>query len=215
MTVHAEFAIETTELGMGETLAAFPDAALDVAQVARTPQGTLKLDFWLTGVEADVFQTTLDEDTSVESTRVVCGDGARTLFTTVLTEERLRALYDALVLFDGQLLTAHCRNGQWNASFRFPDRGSLTTFESELSDAGLSVTVTAIESENGTCGPERDEPLTDEQQEALRVALDAGYFAVPRQANLGDVATELEISSQAASERLRRGLVQLVESQVE
>jgi predicted DNA binding protein len=52
--------------------------------------------------------------------------------------------------------------------------------------------------------------LTDEQREVLQVAHDLGYFDVPRSATLADVAAELGISSQAASERLRRGHRQLI-----
>jgi predicted DNA binding protein len=47
--------------------------------------------------------------------------------------------------------------------------------------------------------------LTDEQREALLAAVLGGYFGVPRGTTLGDVAAELDISRQAASERIRRG----------
>lgn len=60
--------------------------------------------------------------------------------------------------------------------------------------------------------PLREEPapvggrfgLTPPQTEALRVAVDAGYFAVPREANSEAVAAELGLSKSAFLERLRR-----------
>lgn len=47
--------------------------------------------------------------------------------------------------------------------------------------------------------------LTDKQREMMQTASDMGYFEVPREVGLAAVADEIGISSQAASERLRRG----------
>jgi predicted DNA binding protein len=47
--------------------------------------------------------------------------------------------------------------------------------------------------------------VTHQQQEALEAAYDAGYFAVPRETTLTDLAGDLDISSNALSARLRRG----------
>lgn len=56
--------------------------------------------------------------------------------------------------------------------------------------------------------------LTDRQREALRTAYELGYFDIPRQASLEEVATELDISASSASERLRRAQTQLVQETV-
>jgi predicted DNA binding protein len=57
-----------------------------------------------------------------------------------------------------------------------------------------------------------DAGLTDSQREALLVAFEAGYFEEPRNATLGEVAAELDISQPAASGLLRRGIERLVVS---
>lgn len=56
--------------------------------------------------------------------------------------------------------------------------------------------------------------LTDRQREALRTAYELGYFDIPREASLEDVATELDISASSVSERLRRAQTQLIEETV-
>jgi len=56
--------------------------------------------------------------------------------------------------------------------------------------------------------------LTDRQQEALRTAYELGYFDIPREASLEDVATRLDISASSVSERLRRAQTQLIEETV-
>ncbi|WP_311174114.1 helix-turn-helix domain-containing protein [Halobellus ordinarius] len=56
--------------------------------------------------------------------------------------------------------------------------------------------------------------LTDRQREALRIAYELGYFDIPRQASLEEVATELDITPSSVSERLRRAQTQLIEETV-
>ncbi|WP_277553817.1 helix-turn-helix domain-containing protein [Halobaculum limi] len=53
--------------------------------------------------------------------------------------------------------------------------------------------------------------LTPPQTEALRAAVDAGYFAVPRAATSEEVAAELGLSKSAFLERLRRAEATLYE----
>jgi predicted DNA binding protein len=57
-----------------------------------------------------------------------------------------------------------------------------------------------------------DAGLTDSQREALLLAFEAGYFEEPRNATLGDVAADLDISQPAASGLLRRGIRRLIVS---
>jgi hypothetical protein len=54
--------------------------------------------------------------------------------------------------------------------------------------------------------------LTAEQSEALVVAVDHGYFDVPRGATMDDLATEPGVSRQAIPERLRRAHEPLIRS---
>jgi hypothetical protein len=50
----------------------------------------------------------------------------------------------------------------------------------------------------------------DPRREVLLVALEQGYYTVRRNASRAERAGEVDISSQAASERLRRGTQTLV-----
>lgn len=47
--------------------------------------------------------------------------------------------------------------------------------------------------------------ITPAQEAALRAAVEAGYFEVPREVTASDVAADLDISKSAFLERLRRG----------
>ncbi|MFC5972046.1 helix-turn-helix domain-containing protein [Halomarina salina] len=57
--------------------------------------------------------------------------------------------------------------------------------------------------------------LTEEERTALRTALEAGYFAVPRRISTVELAECLETSSSTLVERLRRGTAKLAVTQLE
>jgi hypothetical protein len=63
--------------------------------------------------------------------------------------------------------------------------------------------------------PVAEGSLTGAQREAIRVAADRGYFKVPREVSLKEIAEQLGVSEQAVSQRLRRGLGNLVAGSVE
>jgi len=54
--------------------------------------------------------------------------------------------------------------------------------------------------------------LTERQRECLTVALRAGYFAVPRECTLTEVAETLDIDKSTASETIRRGTARVMEA---
>jgi predicted DNA binding protein len=54
--------------------------------------------------------------------------------------------------------------------------------------------------------------VTARQREALDVALQAGYFEVPRESTLAEVAEVLDVDTSTASGLIRRGVGTLVEA---
>ena len=52
----------------------------------------------------------------------------------------------------------------------------------------------------------RADELSDTRHEALRIAFENGYYEVPREGTLTDIAEELDIPSSEVSERLRHGV---------
>lgn len=53
--------------------------------------------------------------------------------------------------------------------------------------------------------------LTDRQRECLRAALRAGYFEVPRECTLSELADDLAVDKSTASETIRRGQARILE----
>lgn len=91
-------------------------------------------------------------------------------------------------------------------SVLLPDRATLRELVSRLRDVGSSVDVYGITQSN----VENSESIvmdvtdvTEKQREALLVAVEAGYYETPREADLEALSKELDISRSAVSQRLK------------
>lgn len=120
-------------------------------------------------------------------------------------------LYDAVVRTDAAIVEGGLDEESLRLHLRFPDDESVTRFGALCAEAGLQMTPVRI-SRSGR--ERRGSGLTDEQRETLCTAFRLGYFDVPRRATLLDVADELDVSDQAVSERIRRGVRRLVGANV-
>ncbi len=86
---------------------------------------------------------------------------------------------------------------------RLADREALRTYIDLLREEGFTVELLrAHPAGEGTEGT----GLSEKQAEALEEARAAGYFEVPRETDLETLAEKLDVSEQAVSERIRRGL---------
>ncbi|WP_049941190.1 helix-turn-helix domain-containing protein [Halorhabdus utahensis] len=100
----------------------------------------------------------------------------------------------------------------WIQSGQFADRETLAEFQMFWERHG-GFDLRRIES---TSRPQAGaDGLTDRQREALLAAAEMGYFDVPRDASLADVAADLDISASSLSERLRRGQLALIETHLD
>lgn len=86
---------------------------------------------------------------------------------------------------------------------RFPTDAAASQFQQQCHETGLTIDVTSVH-DTSRSGAARPDELTTPQRDLLELALGSGYFAIPRQATLVELAEELGVSDQAASERLRR-----------
>lgn len=119
------------------------------------------------------------------------------------------AVVDTLAASEATCLSGFRERGVWTLTLRFPSAASVSEWYRACPGSGKAVTVQQIRT-----GPAwRSDPvsaLTDRQREALRTALETGYFSVPRQTSLDALSDRLGISDAAASQRLRRGVESLL-----
>ena len=110
---------------------------------------------------------------------------------------------------DGELLTAVALDDRWKFRLRFGSQETTSHFYRLVDDLDDAITVQRLRSYESTRS-DRPSGLTSAQRETLILALENGYFEVPRQHSLNQLADELGISDSAVSQRLRRGLSSLL-----
>ena len=92
---------------------------------------------------------------------------------------------------------------------QFTDREEIAAYRDSCLKMGVDFQLDRLYESNSSI--ETVPGVSEKQREALFAAYEAGYFAVPRQASLRDVAASLDISRSALAERLHRGQSHLLE----
>lgn len=96
--------------------------------------------------------------------------------------------------------------GPISVRLEVPTHKSLRRLLSLLGESSVAAHVEAVTSPDLSDTPmvEFDlSSLTDKQRQTLTLALKTGYYERPRETDLTDLATELDISKSAVSQRLR------------
>lgn len=156
------------------------------------------------------FEEAVRDHPSVRSLRVVSTHDGETLFALDWAVDR-DLFFQGILEVDANLLNATGGPQQWEFEIRFPDHESLSTFQEYCEDAHIPLEVGRI------YNPVRPDSgpwygLTRPQRETLLRAVQGGYYAIPRGVSTQELAREFDVSDQAVTERLRRGIEALVEN---
>lgn len=185
------------------------EPVVDVSDIRYVDGGYVAL-VWMTAGDATTVADSLSEWNAVRAADVLSAAGESRLLRLELAEDAtVTAAYEALVAED--VLLAECTGTAegWEVRLTAPSHGALTAVYDRWQDLGIDLEIVSVGGDTTDSQPTGG--LTDSQREALVCAAESGYFSVPRQATLRDVAEQLDISDQAVSERVRRGTDRLVQ----
>lgn len=195
--------IQSEQFALDDTFERFPSAEFDILRVVTPEDGTVMPYLWATAPDRWALDQALADDASVSSVDLLSRTGGRS-FYRVSWQPDVRSLAGALVEADGTLVDAYAVNGQWSFTILFPNRDAVSATYACCQEQGVDLTIRRVKCGTDAVSTERN-ALSDKQLEALAVAFDRGYYAVPRRMTLVDLAEEVGVSHQALSERLRRG----------
>lgn len=162
---------------------------------------------WVYHVDREAFVASATAHPSVRELREMDAFDDRSLFAlewAVETDGVLRAI----VSNGGQLLEATGSHEEWRLELRFPDHEAVSAFRAACDGANVPLTVRRVVHPDGD--DERDYGLTALQRETLLLAVESGYYDVPRRCTTVELGEKLGVSDQAVTERLRRGIATLV-----
>ncbi|MFW5918912.1 MAG: helix-turn-helix domain-containing protein [Halanaeroarchaeum sp.] len=207
MSLVCEFELRSTEIPLTE-VAATLETVLYVDDVIAGPNGPPTLVFSVTGIDPARIEAVLAnhgqvadhvglETATAESRYRVALDGAHTELYARLVDLRTHTM--------GAVVTGH----GWKVNAQFADRSDLDAFREACGET--AVEFRPLRLFQTKVDPDDDYGLTTPQHEALLAAYRMGYFEVPRESDLSDLADELDTTTSALSERIRRGQRQLLE----
>ncbi|WP_129112637.1 helix-turn-helix domain-containing protein [Halegenticoccus tardaugens] len=215
MSLIAEFHLGSPILR--RALAETPDGVARAMDVQASECGAIRLFFWLRGADPDEFAAGVGADPTIREATELIEVADRRLYRVEYTEEgRGVSAYPAVVDVGAMNLDLKGTCEGWELRMRFPDRDALQTYRSRVLALGIELRLLAVYSEDAADEELPDESfgLTGPQQEVLSKAHAGGYFSIPREVTLGELAEQLGISTQAASVRLRRAHEALIENTI-
>ncbi|MFC7007247.1 helix-turn-helix domain-containing protein [Halalkalicoccus salilacus] len=209
MSIIAEFGVPSDEFALYETLVAVPEMIVEIERVVAHESDRIMPLFWTRGDNHADFEDAAADDPSVEDITKLDETDDAVLYRAEWVENVETVAY-AYTETGATITEATGQNDRWNLQMRFDDEASLSTFRECLDENGYQFDLNALYREHQPMTESHE--VTAPQRDALLCALDAGFYNVPRDTTMDDVAADLGISQQALSKRLRRGYRNLIES---
>lgn len=208
MTLVAEFTIPPEAFPFGETLAREPEIEIEVDRIVPTGETALPF-FWVRGCHPEEFMAHAEAEPAVEDTRLL-----ETVDETALFRAKWRpnaAVVRGLERLDATIVESVGTPRHWRFEVRAQDRDTFAAFQEVFEEQDIPIDLHRLyDLEELVEGDHR--ALTPDQRQALLMAYREGYFDTPRSVTQDELGERLDVSGRAVSERLRRGISNLVAS---
>ncbi|KTG11635.1 DNA-binding protein [Haloprofundus marisrubri] len=210
MSTIAEVELPANEFALRQALVSIPGAEFEVVRLAAHESDHVMPYVRVSGAETETITEALESDPSIEDAELLDDLGDELLYRMNWVEN-IRVIMHILLDEGGTVMEMHGQDDRWHLRILFPTRDALSATHEFCTDKGLTFSIKNIYDLKQSTG--RGEfGLTEDQYTALVTAAESGYFDVPREVTMSELAAELGVSQQALSERLRRGHKTLVES---
>jgi predicted DNA binding protein len=211
MATIIEGEIPAAELALDHLLSTLSGVEVECERVVRSGDDAVMPLLRIRYADRDEVERVLDDDPSVRTATAVSEAGTDMLYR-IDWVERVELLLGMLTSAEASILDAYGRNGRWEFRLLYPEREAFSETHRFCEEHGLSFDLMSIRELDGR--PEGRSGLTEGQHRALALAMRRGYYEVPRKTSLKELASELDVSHQALSERLRRATESLVSERV-
>lgn len=207
MTLVAEFTIPSEAVPGGKILEEAPAATIELERVIPTGEAVLPF-FWVFDIDADTFRLHIENDPEIARVGVLAEVEYGALFRAKWTPEA--EVIEGIKALNATILTAVGTADGWNFRVRAEDRDRLRAFQRIFAEQDIPVQLRRIYSFAEMVEGER--PLTPEQRETLIAAYRNGYFEQPGQITQAELGDHFGVTGRAISNRLRRGMRNLIAS---
>ena len=208
MVVIIKFDVPASAWELGTVLGVESEHSAAIELEALVPSGERPVPFfWIYAKDPEPIIDALRERQVVDAVEVIERMREATLIALEWDVES-DDVFSAIAANEGHILRAVCQRDRWEFEIRFSRHEQLTAFRRYFEDHHINLHVQRIY--HGTeAGENPHFGLTASQQEALALAVELGYYDIPRRCTTAELGERLGISPQAVTERLRRAIANL------
>jgi predicted DNA binding protein len=208
--IKAVVRVEHPDIVLTETVTHDRSSTVKSVSEAGTDPTSGKFFYHIESSDFHQFEEGLRNDSTVgEFERVTETGDNKAIYSFVYTDEA-KILSPVISAANGVILDMENDGSAWTLTIWIPERTDLAHLWDYAQQNDVDIELLRVNEYAGI--GKTDAGLTDSQREALLVAFERGYFEEPRNATLGEVAADLDISQPAASGLLRRGIKRLIVS---
>lgn len=196
--------VPTEQFALGGVFDRATGVEIETVPVAAPGDGDVMPFLWGRASDLEALHRWLEEDASTESVECLSRNDNYSLYR-VTWEPRVRSIVSVLFQVRGTLLGARAQEEHWMFRAIFPEHDTVSKTYGNSHENGIDLSIRRVRRVNES--PDRGHGrfgLSEKQLEALTAALEKGYYEVPRDVTMEELADDLGISDQALSERLRR-----------
>lgn len=209
MSTIAEATLAPADFALAETFRERPGTEIETVRTVADGTGRVMPYLWATAAETEGLPSVVRADPTTREVEVVAQFDGEYFFRVAWTT-RIQVVVGVLVEAGATILDATGTADGWRFRVLVPERSIVADTHDVCEAYDLDLEFRRIYElsdsfRRGQFG------LTENQYETIVGAYERGYYDVPREITLEDLAGRMDVSHQALSERLRRGHSTLVE----
>lgn len=208
MSVMGEFTVHSADFALHRALSSAPEMVVEIERLVVTTEDRTMPYFWVTGGDHDRFEAAFDADPTVTQVERVDETDDAVLYRAEWTADIETIVY-AYVTMGATILEATGTSERWEITMRFDDENAVSEFHEHCRENDVSFELEKLY-EQAQPMASSQYGLTPKQRKTLVTAYEAGFFDVPQQTTMSELADELGISQQALSKRLHHAHKSLI-----
>lgn len=205
----ATFHLPPEAVSLEHALRAVPGLEVEAERIAAHSTRWTMPCLWMANAEFAAVDAALADDPTVSEV-VETHEFDREKYYQIDWIDDVERRIDAYLDKEGAILEASADSEGWRLKIRFASREQFDAFRDHFPEQDYSFELLDL-AESGAPRQTYGE-LTPDQRDALVAAMEHGYYRVPREISIRELAETLDVSHQAVSELLRRGVANLIES---
>jgi len=211
MSVIAEISVDADEFELGRIMNLTDGVTVELESIVPADESVVPF-FWAYEADFDALEARIKADEAVDAIEPIDSYEDRRLYTFKWSVAN-DAVFRSIRRVNAYILNAVGTVNSWRFELRFPSHEAMSTFQDSCQHRGVGFEVLRVYNPSKPdLGPWFG--LTEPQLEAMVLAVERGYYDIPRECTTVELAEELDISDQAVTERLRRAIETLVRNTV-